>query len=187
MFRRSRNKAESLKRELGLEFLPGESGFLKKVARSKIEVTQEGQPNPLRASGLVYYLLDRDQNVNYLHWLSPDDTHVLCEGGPVDYYVFFADGTARHYVLGRSLRKGEQLALMIPGGSWKALKLCRGVDFALMANILTPEWTRDRVKVGAGREFIDQYKGQAPWATPAFLKELIGPNFIQPDSPPSPD
>ncbi len=173
----SRERCEELKRELGLEPLPKESGFLKKVSTSEIEVVQ-GRYR-LKANSSIYYLLDRDKNINYLHWLSPDDTHVLCEGGPVDYYVFSPDGTVHHHVLGRDPTKKEEFILMIPGGSWKALKLRPGVEFALMVTVLTPEWTddKDRLRIGAGQKFIDEYEGQAPWATRDFLKELIGPNF----------
>ena len=39
---------------------------------------------------------------------------------------------------------------MIPGGSWKALVLPVDVEYALLATELTPVWTRDRVKIGAG-------------------------------------
>lgn len=69
---------------------------------------------------------------------------------------------------------------MIPGGSWKALVLPVDVEYALLATILTPVWTRDRGKIGAGQEFIDNYKSKAGWATEDFLKKLIGPNFKQP-------
>jgi hypothetical protein len=49
-----------------------------------------------------------------------------------------------------------------------------------MANVLSPEWTPDRVKIGAGPEFIRRYRATAPWATDAFLRELIGPNQAKP-------
>ena len=62
---------------------------------------------------------------------------------------------------------------MIPGGSWKALKLRPDVEFALMVTVVTPAWTRDRVEIGAGQAFIDKYAYKADWATPEFLKELI--------------
>jgi len=42
-----------------------------------------------------YYMLTRDLPINYLHWLAPDDTHILIEGGPVDYFIFHPDGLAR--------------------------------------------------------------------------------------------
>jgi predicted cupin superfamily sugar epimerase len=169
------NTSEDLIRELNLEPLPGESGFWAGIAHSDIDIFQNRRP--LKANNSIYYLLNHDKPINYLHWLAPDDTHVLCEGGPVDYYVFSQAGRVDHHVLGKDLSKGQRPGLMIPGGSWKALKLRPEVEFALMVTIVTPGWTADRVKIGAGQEFIDEYANQSDWATPEFLKELIGPNF----------
>lgn len=170
--------SESLISALNLEDLSGESGFWAGIARSDIETFQDGRP--LKANNSIYYLLNRKKPINYLHWLAPDDIHVLCEGGPVDYYVFSQKGKADHHVLGKDLSKGQRPVLMIPGGSWKALKLQPDIEFALMVTIVTPEWTEDRLKIGAGQKFIDEYANHSAWATPEFLKELIGPNFQTP-------
>jgi nitroreductase/predicted cupin superfamily sugar epimerase len=167
--------SETIIKQLGLKYLDKESGYYKKVARSCINVCQNWRR--LKANNSIYYLLNREKPINYLHWLSPDDTHILCEGGPVDYYVFHPDCSVEHHVVGKDLKNGERPMLMIPGGSWKALKLRQDVEFALMVTVLTPEWTQKRVKIGAGQNFIDKYANQAAWATPDFLRELIGPNF----------
>jgi uncharacterized protein len=47
-----------------------------------------------------------------------------------------------------------------------------------MANTLSPEFTPDRVKIGAGADWVKRYAGSTPWATPDSLRELIGPNWI---------
>ena len=67
--------------------------------------------------------------------------------------------------------------LSVPAGDWKALRLAPEADYALIANILTPEWTADRVAIGAGDAFLSRYRDAAPWATEPFLRELIGPNW----------
>ncbi len=43
----------------------------------------------------------------------------------------------------------------VPGGCWKALKLHDGASYALMANTLSPEFTPDRVKIGAGPDWVE--------------------------------
>jgi uncharacterized protein len=80
--------------------------------------------------------------------------------------------------LGRDFSAGQQPVVAIPGGCWKALRLHPGAGYALMANVLSPEWTPDRVKIGAGRDFVDRYKDRQPWIGEATLRELIGPNFL---------
>ena len=175
------NYSEKLIKELDLTPLEGESGYIGYISTSKIVVKQDGRD--LKANGSIYYLLNKERPINYLHWLSPDDTHILLDGWPVHYYEFHEeDGKhyATHHLVGSDILKGERPVLMIPGGSWKALVLPVDVEYALLATILTPVWTRDRVKIGAGQEFIDNYKSKAGWATEDFLKKLIGPNFKQP-------
>jgi hypothetical protein len=59
-----------------------------------------------------------------------------------------------------------------------ALRLRDGASYALMANTLSPEFTPDRVKIGAGPDWLKRFANSAPWATPKALRELIGPNWM---------
>lgn len=162
---------------LHLEYLPGESGYFGFLGRSAQTVIVDGRT--LAAQSRIHYLLTAEQPVNYLHWLASDDTHVLLEGGPVDYFIFHPDGRAEQVTLGRDAAAGQQLSVAIPGNCWKALRLHPGSSHVLLINILSPEWTPDRVKIGAGADFLARYTGRAPWATEAALRELIGPNFTR--------
>ena len=161
--------------DLGMHVLPRESGYLSLIATSAQKADVGGRK--LAVQSQVYYLLTRELPVNYLHWLEPDDTHILLDGGPVDYFIFHPDGRAEKVTLGRDVAAGQTLVVPVPGGCWKALRLHPGAGFALMANALSPEFTPDRVRIGAGDAWIAKYKGAAPWATEAFLRELIGPNY----------
>ncbi len=113
------NDSKGLIDTLGLKPLSsGESGYIGNIQTSDIQVIRNGWR--LKANCSVYYLLDRDKPINYLHWLAPDDTQILCLGGPVDYYLFHPDSTVEQHSLGHDLSQ-QKLALMIPGGCWKAL------------------------------------------------------------------
>lgn len=160
---------------LHLSVLPLESGYLGLIGQSAQRVQVDGRS--LAVQSQVYYMLTRDRPVNFLHWLAPDDTHILIEGGPVDYFIFHPDGRAEKLVLGRDVAAGERPVVAVPGGCWKALRLHDGASYALMANALSPEWTPDRVRIGAGEEWLRRYKGAAPWATKENLRGLIGPNW----------
>jgi predicted cupin superfamily sugar epimerase len=164
-------------RELKLEVLPKESGYLGIVGASAHKVTVDGRQ--LAVQSQVYYMLTEKLPVNYLHWLAPDDTHILIEGGPVDYYIFHPNGRAEMMTLGMDLAHGERPIVAVPGGCWKALRLHKGVKYALMANALSPEFTLDRVRIGEGEAWVKRFEGKAPWATPEFLRGLIGPNWVQ--------
>jgi hypothetical protein len=71
--------------------------------------------------------------------------------GPVDYFIFYPDSHAEKVTLGTDLAAGQRPVVAVPGGCWKALRLHDGVSYALMANTLSPEFTPDRVTIGAGR------------------------------------
>jgi predicted cupin superfamily sugar epimerase len=168
-------RAAELIRELKLTMLPKESGYLGIIGVSAQRVSVEGKSLAVQSQN--YYMLTEELPVNYLHWLAPDDTHILIEGGPVDYYIFHPDGRAEMVTLGMDLAKGERPVVAVPGGCWKALKLSKGAKYALMANALSPEFTPDRVKIGEGADWVKRFAGSAPWATPEFLREMIGPNW----------
>jgi uncharacterized protein len=168
-------RARELIQALKLEVLPKESGYLGIIGRSAQTVTVDGQALAVQSQN--YYMLTRDP-INYLHWLAPDDTHILIEGGPVDYFIFRPDGHVEKVTLGMDIAAGQRPVVAVPGGCWKALRLADSARYALMANTLSPEFTPDRVKIGAGAAWIKQFEGKAPWATKKTLRAFIGPNWI---------
>jgi predicted cupin superfamily sugar epimerase len=171
----SNARARELIQTLHLTVLPKESGYLGIIGRSAQMVTVDGRALAVQSQN--YYMLTRDRPINYLQWLVPDDTHILIEGGPVDYFIFHPDGRAEKVTLGRDLAAGQWPVVAVPGGCWKALRLRDGASYALMANTLSPEFTPDRVKIGAGPDWVKRFANSAPWATPKALRELIGPNW----------
>ena len=171
----SEARARELIRTLHLTVLPKESGYLGIIGRSAQMVTVNGRALAVQSQN--YYMLTRDRPINFLHWLAPDDTHILIEGGPVDYFIFHPDGRSEKLTLGLDLVAGQRPVVAVPGGCWKALRLRDGASYALMANTLSPEFTPDRVKIGAGPDWVKRFTNSAPWATPTALRELIGPNW----------
>ena len=169
-------RARELIRILNLSVLPKESGYLGLIGESAQKVDVNGRLLAMQSQ--VYYMLTRDHPVNYLHWLASDDTHILIEGGPVDYFIFHPDGRADKLTLGTDVAAGQRPVIAVPGGCWKALRLHKGASYALMANALSPAFTADRVRIGAGADWIKKYSGVTPWATPENLRALIGPNWI---------
>ena len=76
------------------------------------------------------YTLTSDLPINYLHWLAPDDTRILIEGGRVDYFIFHADGHAERMTLGtdvcsRAEARGRRAGRLLEGSpppSWRPLR-----------------------------------------------------------------
>ena len=169
-------RARELIQTLHLTVLPKESGYLGIIGRSEQMVNVGGRALAVQSQN--YYMLTRERPINYLHRLVPDDTHILIEGGPVDYFIFHPDGRAEKVTLGLDLAAGQRPVVAVPGGCWKALRLRDGASYALMANTLSPEFTADRVKIGAGPDWVKRFANSAPWATPQALRELVGPNWM---------
>jgi len=169
-------RARDLIRLLNLKVLPKESGYLGIIGQSALVVTVDGRKLAVQSQN--YYMLTRELPINYLHWLAPDDTHILIEGGPVDYFIFHPDGNAEKITLGMDLAAGQKPVVAVPGGCWKALRLHKGASYALMANTLSPEFTPDRVRIGEGPDWVKRFTNTAPWATPEALREFIGPNWM---------
>jgi predicted cupin superfamily sugar epimerase len=163
-------RARELIAALGLRPLEGESGYFMELGRSALTVTHEGRS--LAAQSRIFYMLTRERPVNFVHWLASDDTHVLLEGGPVDYFVFDPDGVASKATVGEdAIRR----VITVPAGSGKALRLRPEARYALLVNVLSPEWNQDRIRLGNSPDCLDRYVGRAPWATQSFLRDLIGP------------
>lgn len=111
-------QARDLIRSLHLTVLPKESGYLGNIGRSAQQVSVNGRVLAVQSQN--YYMLTQDLPINYLHWLEPDDTHILIEGGPVDYYIFHPDGTSEKLTLGLDIAAGQRPVVAVPGGCRKA-------------------------------------------------------------------
>ncbi|WP_300590425.1 cupin domain-containing protein [Microbacterium sp.] len=135
-------RADEWIERLGLRALEGESGWWTPAFRSHVEVrTVDGVASP--AANAIYYLLDPRRPINAWHWLAADDTHVIVDGGPVEYVVVDSDGMVTTSVVSRETRP----MITVPAGSYKALRLVDPAGFALICSVVTPAWTPDRVRI----------------------------------------
>ena len=126
----------------------------------------------LTAFSAAYYLLDAQRPVNLWHRLDSDDTHVLIDGGPVEYVLLHDDHAPTRLVLGRDLTAGQTPMLTAAGGSWKALRLLDPDGFALMGTIVTPAWTPEGVRIGLPAHEAERWTGSVPWLTPSMIEQL---------------
>jgi predicted cupin superfamily sugar epimerase len=168
-------RAQELITELDLQPLNMEAGLFGVVYVSAHEVVADDGPS--RASNCIYYLLTRESPQNNLHWVWSDDYQILIEGGPADFFLFYADGRAEQITMGRDIANGQRLIVPCPGATYKAILLHDTADYLLTGSVVTPAWNPQRARIGGDEAFLDRYAGAAPWATPAFLRHLIGPNF----------
>jgi predicted cupin superfamily sugar epimerase len=175
LFAQDSARAQQLIQTLGLRHLNAEAGLFSVIRVSDLEVTASDGKSP--ASNAIYYMLTPNEPINYVHRLFSDDYQTLIEGGPADYYLFYADGRVARYTLGRDISKGQVMMVPSPAGTAKAIILHDGADYLLVSSILSPAWSPQRSRIGGDEAFVKKYANQADWATPPFIKHLIGPNF----------
>ena len=158
---------------LGLQPLPGESGWWAPAGSSELSVELGGSLLP--AFSAIYYLLDAERPVNVWHRLDSDDTHVLIDGGPVEYSILRDGRPPARHVLGIDVAREQTPMVSAPGGSWKALRLLDQTGFALIGSVVTPAWTPDRVQIGLPAEIADRWTNAAPWLTASLIDRLSEP------------
>jgi predicted cupin superfamily sugar epimerase len=171
----SQSRSEAIIQQLDMRPLPKESGYWGVIGATAPIHDVNGRA--LAAQSATYSLLTQERPLRYLNRMQPIETDVLVEGGPVDVYTFCGQNQVDETTLGRDYANLQQGLVIVPANCWKAEMLHPGAEYALMVNLLSPEFTTDRVHAGAGPDWIHAYAGKAPWATPEFLRTLIGPNW----------
>lgn len=90
------------------------------------------------AASSIHYLLTQASPVGFLHSNRSVILHFLQSGGPVEYVLLNPSQGESRRVLG--FGPGQEIQLVVPGGTWKASRLLAGADHALVAEIVLPGW-----------------------------------------------
>ena len=141
---------------LGLERHP-ERGWFKRIYTALEEVPSAYGPRAAASS--IHYLLDREQPQSRFHRVRPTILHFLQSGGPVTYALMNSEGWFQEVTLG--FAPGQQIALEVAGGIWKASRLGEDASHALVSEVVIPgfDW--------ADHEYLTYGK-----VSPAALQEL---------------
>ena len=73
--------------------------------------------------------------------------HFWHGGGAFEFLVAHPGGRLERQILGPQLRRGEQLQLAVPGGAWRAGRVCRG-GYCLLGEALGPGFDPRDFEVG---------------------------------------
>ena len=73
--------------------------------------------------------------------------HFWHGGGAFGFLVAHPGGRLERQILGPQLRRGEQLQLAVPGGAWRAGRVCRG-GYCLLGEALGPGFDPRDFEVG---------------------------------------
>lgn len=104
------------------------------LPQSALSTAHKGDRN---ASTAIYFLL-RHGEFSAFHLLASDEVLHFYDGEPLHVYEIDAAGVMHVHTLGRDLGRGQQFALVIPGGSWFALRCEVAGGFSLIGCTVAP-------------------------------------------------
>ncbi|WP_436772688.1 cupin domain-containing protein [Yinghuangia sp. YIM S09857] len=139
-----------------------EGGFFRRIYTSPHTVALPYGERPTATS--IYYLLTAGEPISRLHRNRSDILHHLIDGGPVDYVTLDDRGELTRT---RLAPDGER-SLVVPGGVWKASSLPPDVDYALVAELVTPGFSFDDHEF-APEALLAEHPGHAATLTPYVL------------------
>jgi hypothetical protein len=122
---------------LNLEPHPTEGGYFRRTYQSDLNCNTENGSRMLLTS--IYYMLTKESPGGFLHRNKSDSLHYHHLGASIKYTIVSPDGVLSEKILGPHLNNGETLQLLVPGGWWKASRLCAGEsDYGLISEAVAP-------------------------------------------------
>ncbi|MCI5166577.1 MAG: cupin domain-containing protein [Candidatus Electrothrix sp. GM3_4] len=127
--------AEDIINLLGLDPHPTEGGYFRRTYQADLSCDTENGSRMLLTS--IYYMLTKDSPVGFLHKNKSNIIHFHQLGASIKYTIVSPDGVLSEKILGANIAHGETLQLLVPGGCWKASRICAG-DYALISEAVSP-------------------------------------------------
>jgi predicted cupin superfamily sugar epimerase len=146
--------AEEIIAALKLEPHPVEGGFFRETYRSTESISR---PLGTRSLGTAIYYLLTPQTVSALHRLPGDEVFHFYLGDPVRMLQLGPGGISGTVTLGSDLLAGQQLQLVVPGGTWQGSHLIDGGRFALLGATMAPGFDYADYEAGRRSELTERY------------------------------
>ena len=122
---------------LNLEPHPTEGGYFRRTYQSDLSCNTENGSRMILTS--IYYMLTQKSPGGFLHRNKSDILHYHHLGASIKYTLVSPDRVLSEKILGPNLAKGETLQLLVPGGWWKASRLCEGkANYGLISEAVSP-------------------------------------------------
>jgi len=135
------NRATDIIERLDLR-VHDEGGFYHQLHH--VNGTQES-PLSLTHDGLtysvIYYMLTAESPIGYLHMNQSDILHFFHYGWPLTYLLIDDGGRLERKVLGPDIQNGQELQMLVTGGTWKATVLEEG-EYGLLSEVALPAFDR---------------------------------------------
>ncbi len=137
-------------RALCLEPLPVEGGLFRQVWQSP-EAGADGRP--LGTSILAAFTNSPD-SFSSMHRLATTEIWHASAGDAIEMLLLHPDGTHSEPVLGRDVLAGQQLQVVVPGGTWMGASLVPGGRFAVFGATMAPGFVESDFEGGVADDLI---------------------------------
>jgi predicted cupin superfamily sugar epimerase len=153
--------AEDVIEKLGLTPLPEEGGYFKETYRSSNSAPARLLGIPADgdrvASTAIYYLVT-PKSFSALHKLnSSDEIFHFYAGDPVEMIQVDPNGVIKKYIIGSDIFNGQTPQVVVPKGTWQALRLTKGCAWALMGTTVAPGFEFQDFELGDREKLIQEF------------------------------
>ncbi len=128
------SESEEIVRALGLEPLPVEGGLFRQVWQS-VETGADGRP--IGTSILAAFTADPD-SFSSMHRLATTEIWHASAGDAIEMLLLHPDGSSSEPILGHEVLAGQQLQIVVPGGTWMGASLVSGGRFGVFGTTMAP-------------------------------------------------
>ena len=152
--------SQDIVKKLNLKPLPGEGGFYYETYRSETDVPSrllglDGK-DTRHVSTAIYYLVT-PESFSALHRVKSDEIFHFYAGDPVEMIQIDPNGNILRITIGSDIMNGEQPQVLVPKGSWQALKLRDGGSWSLMGTTVSPGFEFEDFELGSRDELLNTF------------------------------
>lgn len=151
--------AADVARLLQLAPLPEEGGYFRRTAESGLR-----WPGGERRAWSAIYMLITPDGFSAMHRLGADEIWSFLAGDPLESLRLGPDGSGRMVRLGRSPSANETPLDVVSAHIWQGTRLQPGGRWALVSNVVAPEFLWSDFVLGERAALATQY--------PAFAREI---------------
>lgn len=133
--------AQDVIEKLDLQPLPGEGGFFR---QTYVVPGSDGHP----ATTAILFLVT-PESWSGLHRLVGDELFHAYLGDTCQMVVLSEDGVLAEHRIGPDIAAGEQVQVLVPGGTWQGTRLVPGGrhGWALLGTTMTPGYRLDKFEL----------------------------------------
>ncbi len=153
--------AKEIIEKLDLAPLPEEGGYYRETYRSDYG-NNSGRTFGLDTDGkrdlntAILYLIS-EGSFSAIHRITSDEIFHFYSGDPVEMIQIHPNGELERFIMGSDVMEGQQPQVVVPRGSWQALRLVGSGRWALMGTTVAPGFEFEDFEVGLRDDMINQF------------------------------